>query len=704
MKMSRRAALLISSVILSGAALVIGGSAGFAQQDQSPFDRLIEEDYLEPSVAPTAPPATGVQPLISRLSLNGTVIEADDQWILDLGVDGGSKRNTVPNGELNFVFRPEVSQELETGPDGATFERRQSAWIFQLRSADRMRETITTRDEGGQLTGFNLDFSLTGRCFLPGAPADGFCTYTPGLATIEGGFDPDRLVPNAFAATTSFGEEITQDVHDSLKAPGFQRGEGVPGAPLVGLSFDIPNAGFIAGRGLDFADADRELTTQRRWIPSIAKIEQSISSNSREAAASRTTRAFVLLEPDEWSRKAVLLQLSALLLPSATSRVDALRAVPNVSISNNLFFALNNARVPGGSYTVFQTGRAWVTHAATPARSAAETPVAGYAGVWLGFSPVRKQTISTREQFLPQGNREPIGNPVFRQGGGGTPFRDLIDADFFLFDSIDQNLQGLNFQNIDDLFVQVGLGVTTQDAVRRLTTTETTRFSYVPHLSFNGNRTGGESVLRYYTGVLLGDETNAYVGFDYSLQAESGWNVYARADLYSAPDTDYYSEVELRASRSFSLGEAQSLTLGAGGVVALDGLNRSRAQDGVTFSEDSRQRVDFVGRFRDDALDYTLRQRFSRSSEDTWDRTTTLGVSYAPNDRLFLSAQASPFSTEATWLQAAAEVNWKLGDAEDDAVLQVQAARIRYDLGKSTTGRDYKATETTFRAGFKMNF
>lgn len=702
--MSRRAALLISRAILSGAALVIGGSAGFAQQDTNPFDRLIDERGIDPTLERAAPPATGVQPLTSRLSFNGTQVEFGKRWIYDINLDGGSRRNSLLGGEINFVFSPEVSQDLQVGSGGATFERRQSAWIFQLRSVDRTRTTTTTRDEGGQLIGFNLDFSLTGRCFLPSAPEDGFCTYTPGLATVEDGFDPDRLVPNTFAATTQFGEEISQDVHESLKAPGFQRGEDIPGANLVGLSFDIPNAGFVAGQGLSFASADRRLETQRRWVPSLGRIEQSISSSSREAAASRTTRAFVLLERDEWSSKAALLQLSALILPSVSSSVDPAPGTPNLSISNNLFFALNNARVPAQSFTVFQTGRASVTHASAPARSAAETPVATYDGVWLGFSPVRRQSVSFREQFIPQGDRVNVGDPVFRQGGGGTPFRDLVDADFLLFDSIDQNIESLNFQNIDDLFVQVGLGVTTQDAIRRLTTTETSRFKFVPHLSINGNRTGGESVWRYYAGAIFGDKTNAYIGMDYSLQTESGWNVLARADLYSAPDSDYFSEVELRGSRTFNLSESRQLTLGAGAVVALDGLNRSRAQPGVSFGDDGRQRVDFVSRLREGPVDYTLRQRFARSDGSGWDRGTTVGISYAPDDRVFISAQATPFSTEATWLQAAAELNWRIGDADRNQVLQLQAARIRYDLGTSSIGQGFKATETTFRAGFQARF
>jgi len=110
------------------------------------------------------------------------------------------------------------------------------------------------------------------------------------------------------------------------------------------------------------------------------------------------------------------------------------------------------------------------------------------------------------------------------------------------------------------------LDVTRQDAIRRVTSTETTDYRLVPHLSFSGNRTGGEDVLRYYAGIILSDEANAYIGTDYTLATEDGWNAYARLDLYSAPDLDYRSEAEVRGSRTFTVNPERLITVGASAI------------------------------------------------------------------------------------------------------------------------------------------
>jgi hypothetical protein len=694
--------------VLAGRAVLIATLAATGAQAQTPPSQpgdLVEAPRTNQPLQRSQRPSVGVAPLVGRLSFNGTNLEFKDTWIANLSIDGGSYSNAVGGRELTYVFGRKALQRGVQHATGVTFDSNQRAWVFQLRATDRVRRVVTTRDVGGQLVGFNLNFSATGRCFLPGSPVDGYCTYTPGMSTVEGGYDPDKLVPNVFALSTAFGQEIPRAVHESLKAEGFQRGEDIPGAALVGLHFDAPNAGFVAGRGGTMNGAYRRSRVERRLVPSLGRIDQTIASNRREAAATRTTRAFVLLDRDEWTTGAVLLQLFAPFLPAAPTGVAQTPGMPNMAISNNLFYGINNARIPAESFTVFQTGRAEVTHGRSPARSAKETPVANYFGVWMGFSPVRSRTVSTREQYIPTGTRTSVSDPVFRQGGGGTPFDDLVAANFLLFDSIDQSISRVNFQNIDDLFVQVGLDVSTQQAVRRLTTNDTSRFRLVPHVAIDGNRTGGESVLRYYAGAIFGDQANAYVGGDYTLQTESGWNAFARLDLYSAPDLDYFSEVEMRASRTLTFGPGRQFTMGVGAVAALDGMNRSRAPNTTLFNEDSRRRADLVMRLREGPVDLTLRQRFTKAAAGDMQRSTTLGLSFAKDSRFLLSAQVTPFSTETTWLQAAAELNWRLAQtAQRESSLQIQMARTKYAYGNSATGERLHISENTFRLGLQARF
>jgi hypothetical protein len=399
-----------------------------------------------------------------------------------------------------------------------------------------------------------------------------------------------------------------------------------------------------------------------------------------------------------------LMQLAAWLLPSAPAAVDYSAGTPNSRVSNNMFSALANARVPANSFTMFQTGRADVVHATTPPRSAAETPVAQYWGFWMGMSQVRDVTTRNRTQIIPVGERISINDPIFRQGGLGTPFEDLVDLGVTMFDQIDDSVTAVDFQNIDDLFIQVGLDVSTQEAIRRMTSTETTAYKLVPHLSFSGNRTGGEQVFRYYTGVVLADETTAYVGADYTLSTESGWNAYARMDIYTKSIQDYVSEAELRASRTFTINPQRQFTIGAGAVAALDDFETMANGTGLGIG-DNDMRADFVGRWREGPLDMTIRQRYSQATgSDDWQESTTFGVSYAASNTISLTAQITPYSTEDSYVEAALGVNMRLAEGANAPTLQAQYSRATYDVGTDGNGDRRSTTNDIFGAQIQFRF
>jgi hypothetical protein len=681
---------------------VIGSTAltlAAVAQEETLRAPVLEQDDLEPGVAQAAVPQVGSNRLDQQFSFNGISLAFDPSTILDAPLQAGDNQDTVLRGSVTAVRGVEAEQTLDLSPEGARFNTRQSAWIFQLDTMDSRRILTQGIDERGDLLGFRLDFSATGRCFLPGSPVDGYCTYTPGLETNPSLVDPDTLTPSAFLISSEFGQEIPEAVHRSLFAPGFQRGEDVPGAELVGISLDVLNAGFVSDLDPSTLTAFRHEETHLRFVPTAARVEQTLSTNSREAAATRTTRAFVLPEGDELDGAYLAMQLAAWVLPSANDTVGYAPGAPNTSVSNNLFFALNNARVPSDSYTIFQTGRAYVEHSATSPRSAAETPVARYNGFWMGMSPVREVRSTQRLQFIPTGDRVSVDTPAFDQGGGGTPFGDLVDAGITLIDDFDQSITNVNIQNVDDLYVQLGLDLTLQDTIRRVTTTETTNYRLVPHLSFNGNRTGGETVFRYYTGVIFSDETNAYVGADFTLAAESGWNAYARLDLYSAPDLDYRSEIELRGSRTFDINPSRRIVVGAGGVLELDNV----LDNGRGTSDDEAQ-ADVFARWQEGSFDFSLNERFTRDGSGSWDQSTTIGLGYSQDDLLSVSAQFTPWSTESSYVEAAVGVNFRLEGVANSPVLQAQLARTRYEIGGSSFGASATVTENVFRAGLQMRF
>lgn len=660
----------------------------------------LDQGDLEPSLSQAPPPQVGTTRLDRQFVYNGVPLSFSDEALFDLEFQASDAQDPVLRGTLTDVSRVEREQAIEQSSEGQRFMSRQSALVFQLDTMDDQRIVSQSFDETGDLIGFRLDLSLTGQCILPGSTPDTYCTYTPGIATIEGAVDPDLLVPNDFLISSDTGQEISLELHESLFADGFQRGEDVAGEPLVGVSFDVINGGFAPDVDPAGLSALRTEETNLRLVPSLARVEQTLATNSEEAAATRSVRAFVLPDESEITDEYLLMQLAAFVLPTANTEVAFTDGAPNTSVSNNLFLALSNARVPAESYTIFQTGRADVTHSDTPPRSAAETPQARYSGMWMGMSPVRAVNSTQRLQFIPTGDRISINDPVFEQGGIGTPFEDLLDLDITLIDQFDQSITAVEFQNVDDLFVQFGLDVTNQDAIRRITTSSTTDYSLVPHLAFDGNITGGESVFRYYAGVLFADETNAYVGADYSLATESGWGAYARLDLYSAPDLDYKSELELRGSRTFNINPDRQIVVGASGLMGLDNQVLGNGFDDL---QDPAE-LSVFGRWQEGPASYSISHRYASDENGDTDQSTTLGFRYQFDDRISVTAQATPWSTQDSFIDAAIGANFKMEQLPGEPVLNVQIARARYDIGSSSFGETVGVTDTVLSVGFKMEF
>jgi hypothetical protein len=662
---------------------------------------VLDQDDLEPDLAQAQPPQVGTTRLDQRFSYDGLSLKFDESTFLDFPLQAGNMQGTVLRGRVAQVKDVENEQLLELSGSGQQrLNLRQSALIFQLDTMDSQRVVTKGLDERGELIGFRLDLSFTGKCILPGSNPEGYCTYTPGLATVPGGVDPDTLTPNAFPVSSEYGQEISEEVHLALQEPGFQRGEDVDGAPLVGVSSDVINSGFVSDGSPSSLTGVRTEETRLRFVPTVARVEQTLATNSAEAAATRSVRAFVLPDGDEIDRVYLAMQLAALVLPSANDTVDYVDGTPNTSVSNNIFLALNNARTPSESYTIFQTGRASVVHSETPPRSAAETPVAVYNGIWMGMTPAQAVHTTQRLQFIQTGDRVSVNDPGFSQGGLGTPFGDLLDAGITFIDGVDQSITNVNLQNVDDLFVQVGLDLTRQDAIRRFTTTTTTDYHLVPHLSFNGNRTGGETVFRYYAGVLFSDETNAYVGTDFSLATETGWSAYGRIDLYSAPDLDYRSEAELRGSGTFNINPDRQIIVGASGITELDS---NVLENGDGLSEDSAQ-ANIFGRWREGSLDFTLSKSFTLNGADELGQSTTIGVGYALDDRISVSAQVTPWTTDDDYIDAALGVSTQLSELPGDPILQMQIARVQYEVGTSSFGDTANVSETVLKLGLQMNF
>ncbi|MFD1910833.1 hypothetical protein [Halodurantibacterium flavum] len=634
----------------------------------------------------------GVVPLTSRFVLNGAVLEYGARGFVALTSLNGDARD----GTLSFSATQTLQSSLSEGVEGTLFRRRQTGWYLQFDTVDRTRTITTTRREAVDILGSRTVLTLTGGCIAPGSAPGSLCTYTPGVTADPDSIDPDTLVPTSFTFSTAFQQEIDEATHLALQAPGFQRG--VPGGEEVGIDLDLPNAGFTFSEARAGGNSvTRRERVQTRPIITLSRVEQNLFSNDQGAALDRTVRGFVLLEGSEWTDTAIAFQALAWVLPSLDATLAPGEDAPNLRISNNLFLAANNLRLPRDSYTVFSTSRARVGHRDTPAQTAAETPVAWAEGVWLGFSPVRDVSRSSRLSFLTTGPRITTSSE-FAEGGFDDALGDLIDGTITIIDLIDNQISEIEFSNIGDLYVQVGTDITSQEAIRRITTTETWRYRYVPHLSLTSNRTSGQTVLRYYTGALLDDDANAYAGFDISYQGANGWSSYFRADAYTRPDRDYYSAVEGRLSRAFRMEGGQTLTLG---MAALASIDRPDAEGDLTSSGSGTNTLDLVALWRDQGTEYSVRQRFSDIGTDADAASTSFGLTHQINPRMSVSGQVTPFSNEESFIRAQAGFSWNLDDGTSPATFRMQWARIDYDYGRDGTGRDLDTSENIFLASFR---
>lgn len=679
------------ATLLIGTSLVSVQDAAVAQ-DQSPGFLIEGRQIFGFPKLSSAP--TNVAPLTGRIILNGQVVDYGTKLTVDAGAEGATNKDRLGFGNLTYTIRENLTEQFV----GQLYVRTQESWHFQLGSIDTRREVRIDSTLGGTLTGFKLQFTATGECLAGTANEGGQCSFTPGLRTA--GNDPDTLVPNSFAAGVAFGETVDPVTLAALKQPGFQRGTDTEGAPEVGIDLDVRNAGFVKDEGSGFNQILRADRVDRAYVPVVSKVRQEITSNDTQASLSRDIKSFALLPRDQWTRANVIANLLGwAVLPSMGSRLTAGSAEPRLNLSNNLFNAMNNARVPANSYTIFSTGRATLTHSVTPPTRATETPVARHVGFWMGLSPVRSSSIVTegKKTYRTIGPRESVNGYKFSEGGG-LQANDIVTGGVTGFDTLTGQFFDYPFTSVADLYTQLGLDVTTQEAVESASVSESFDFDYVPHMSFSANRTAGTTVVRWYLGALLSDETRYYFGTDATLNAENGWAGYARADYYNASDADYYSFAEARLSKKVGLAEGKSLLFGVAGSAKLGKELDLIAKDQIG---DQISKLDLFGVYAGAKTEYSLRQRQNGVLGGAASSSTTLGLLYRIDDSFAVSVQTTPVSDESSYIEALASLSWQASDRPGSPTFKAQIAKIRYRLTESTYA---DPSEINFSLGFGVRF
>ncbi|ODM43328.1 hypothetical protein [Cereibacter johrii] len=687
------------TLTLSASALAL--AASIASADDKAI--LVEGTAGDKAPAPLTASDRGngparVVPLTGRFVINGETLDYGQGPSLSVLSLSGSSRDW--DVEISGIHPIRQSLREQVGSD--LYLREQTGWYFQATNVDRRRSVSVTRREAVDIYGFQLDLTVTGGCFFPDSAPDSYCTYTPSVEIDPESIDPDTLIPGAFIFGEEAGGEISQETHEALKAEGFQRGvDG--GEEVVGLSLAVPNSGYESSESRSHLNSvERYESVDKRAIGGLYRFSQKLSSNSEEASLARTTRGLVFLNANEWTTEAAATQLLAWILPSASAPLQGTDRNARLSIGNNLFLAANNTWLPANSFTAYHAGVGHVEHARKPVRSAADTPKSIFNSFWMGFSPVRDIDTDTRVRLQTTGPRQSMleDGYAFSQGGIDTGLAG--DTAIYVVDQISERIAQLELANVDDLFIQSGLDLTRQDAMALCTTTETSRYRYVPHLAFSGNVTSGTSVFRYYAGAIVGDETNAYVGFDHSYTGLSGLSFYLRGEHYTHPDRDYFSTVEARISKAVQLGNGARLSFG---LSAAEELDRAPAEQASVTLNDNDRTFDIAMSYRTPkGLTYSLSRRLVQAEDGEEDESTSIGFSYRASEDWSFTSQITPSSSEDAYIAARMGFSWRPLGKPGAPVLGVQWASIKYDYGEDQFGNELRDREDTLLVSYSMKF
>ena len=508
---------------------------------------LSDDNYL---VEPTFLDAGALSPLATTIPVDGDFIEYDETGDVTTGASFGDDRSANLEFDSTFTLHRTLQSSTTTG-NVTVLQQEQN--ILRAQNILRERELSISRQDPVTVIGQNIQLSVVADC----ADLSGnICTYTPGLVTDRDSIDPDTLLPTQFDQTANFGDVVTPESLAAMQEPGFQLGAN---GQQVGLDLYFPNTTSLAGNTqTSVGEVIRD--EQFETMPAIAysEIFQSVAANANEASLARTIRGPAVIFDTEQPIANLVLAAASMLLPEVEPFVPDTSEPSNPNISQGLFYAANNTRIPSNSFTLYQAG---VGHSATPTANATDgdVPSATFNAVWLGLSPVTERSYSSTSSFSNASDPRIILSAGGEGGELDTPeVLSFIDGELFSSDS----LQNAYTQNYFTLFEQ--------DADRVDSFIQNDRIRYYPHLSFTGNVTGESDIVRYYAGTITGETVQAYGGVNYQGQTTDGLSYRAGAIGYINPSYDRYSNLSAGLSQRFNIGDRESLTLGSSFNWALD--------------------------------------------------------------------------------------------------------------------------------------
>ncbi|MGL5508919.1 MAG: hypothetical protein ACRDB1_04825, partial [Microcoleaceae cyanobacterium] len=554
----------------------------------------------------------------------------------------------------------------------------QKARYLQIRNLPYKRTVTTTTIEPQTMNGMEMQMSLIGNCIQPGVnEKNQLCTYTPGLVTDRNSIDPQFFVPTRVAQTSNVGDVVTPASSANMTRPGFQSGAN---GQILGVDLYFPNTGAYAGNSQSQESSiERKEEIDATFATTFSQVRQIIKANHEKAVLGRTTRGFTaFINHGENSAANLAIQAGSQFLPDFIPDLAGSDQPVNTLLNPTLFQSANNARLPSNSFTIYAAGLGEAKSLTENITSASQIPTAKYHSLWLGLSPVIDRTINDGEIFYQATGPQ----SVIRSGGEGgassnTSFVSSVNQDIF------------STENLENFYTQVYLNLFRQDVnfVSESIYQEKTR--YYPHLSFTGNKTGPDDLLRYYTGVIFSEKTMAYAGVDYTKNTITGWNLQTGAVGYINPDRDYYSQIWARLGKKININANTNINFSGGVNYAIDQpqeiddlYSQSQASE-IFLRSQVKWRIFSVG-----AIYY-----FGDILPNSYDDRLAIDFSIRPINTLEFSAYFAPVDKTSSRSLWGLGINWQLQNKYNSPTLSLSWQNQEYDYGQDPFGNDLLVTD-----------
>ncbi|MGB3614934.1 MAG: hypothetical protein WBA10_14165 [Elainellaceae cyanobacterium] len=211
-------------------------------------------------------------------------------------------------------------------------------------------------------------------------------------------------------------------------------------------------------------------------------------------------------------------------------------------------------------------------------------------------------------------------------------------------------------------------------------------------MSFSGNITNSQSLLRYYTGVITSDTVKAYLGTDYTRTTTGGWYFRAGGIGYINPDRDYYSQLWGNVARSIRLGNRANLVLGTNLNYALD--RDERIGDIISTSPASTISAD--ARLNLGQFSLGLTHVFGDVLPNSYEDSLVVDAGLNLSDRFRLSAYVAPIERNTSRSRMGAGLQWRMGEDQTAPVLAFNWQNQEYDYGVDDFDNDLIVKDDVF--------